>query len=98
MVGDVCFATKADPLQIRRDSGNATLKERSGVLSCRIRLMQNAKDIDQCVEFDKPKLEVPIVFFGTLVFFATQGRTLHKPRIFLVIACYVSSSLDSRTP
>lgn len=41
MVEEVCFAIKADPLQIRREGGNANiifLKEQFGVLrsSCRI--------------------------------------------------------------
>jgi hypothetical protein len=45
VVEEVCFAIKADPLQIRREGDNANiifLKEWSRVFksSCRIRLMQ----------------------------------------------------------
>ena len=37
-------------------------------------LCKNKRNIDKCVEFEMPKVKVPIVFFGTVVFSPLRDR------------------------
>ena len=77
MVEEVCFAIKADPLQVRRESDNANiiiLKECLGYSRVvEYDLCKNIGDIYKCTEFEM--LEVNH-FSPHSWFLATYGRTL----------------------
>jgi hypothetical protein len=80
MVKELYFAINRDILQTRREGDNArVISGRRGLecsgLAMEHGLYQNLGDIDMCREFDKFKVKVCVIFFGTVGFsLRREGR------------------------